>query len=180
MSSDASIESFRNIVGHERLSARQIDELIGLARGIAADGSINQIEAEFLQKWLAANVRMSQHPVIATLYQRVNEILSDGVLDSDEAADLLHTLNCFSDRNFELGEVLKSITLPLCNPAPTPLRITGFSYCFTGTFSYGSRKDCEAAVSERGGDHGSLRKTTDVRVIGLYATESWKHSNFGN
>ena len=40
-----------NRVGGERISARQIYELIGLARGIAADGMLNQSEVEFLQKW---------------------------------------------------------------------------------------------------------------------------------
>jgi hypothetical protein len=43
---------FLNRVGGERISARQFDELIGLARGIGADGMLNQSEVEFLQKWL--------------------------------------------------------------------------------------------------------------------------------
>jgi len=172
-------DRFYNRVGGERISSRQIDELIGLARGIAADGSLNQAEAEFLQKWLAANADVSEHPIVRTLYDRVNEALRDGVLDDEESADLLQTLNAFSDRDFELGEVLKSTTLPLCHPAP-PLTFTDVTYCFTGTFNYGQRKFCEAAVTERGGTCASLSHKTDVLVIGLYATESWKHSSFGN
>ena len=113
-------EPFLRAVSHERLSDRQIDELIGLARGVACDGAVNQGEAEFLQKWLAANVEVSDQPVISTLYRRVNEILADGVMDTDEAADLLETLNAFSNRDFELGEVLKSTTLPLCAAVSTP------------------------------------------------------------
>jgi len=76
--------------------------------------------------------------------------------------------------------VLKSTTLPLCNPAPAPLLFKGMSYCFTGTFNYGSRKECELTILARGGECGSLRKSTNVLVIGLYATESWKHSSLGN
>ncbi|MFA5964639.1 MAG: BRCT domain-containing protein [Sphingomonas sp.] len=171
--------AFYNRVGGERISTRQIDELIGLARGIAADGTLNQAEAEFLQKWLAANADVSGHPIVRTLYGRVNEALRDGVLDDEESADLLHTLNAFSDRDFELGEVLKSTTLPLCDPAPH-LTFAGTTYCFTGTFNYGQRKFCEAAVAERGGVCSSLSQKTNVLVIGLYATESWKHSSFGN
>jgi len=172
-------ERFYNRVGGERISSRQIDELIGLARGIAADGTLNQAEAEFLQKWLAVNADVSGHPIVRTLYDRVNEALRNGTLDDEESADLLQTLNAFSDRNFELGEVLKSTTLPLCHPAP-PLRFASTTYCFTGTFNYGQRKFCEAAVVERGGTCASLSQKTDVLVIGLYATESWKHSSFGN
>ena len=172
-------EQFNNQVGGPRIASRQIDELIGIARGIAADGTLNQSEAEFLQRWLAANRDITDQPVIRTLYNRVNDVLSDAFLDADEAQDLLATLNAFSNRDFELGEVLKATTLPVCDPAPH-LTFLEKSYCFTGTFSHGSRKICEAAIVERGGRTGSLTQSTDILVIGLYATESWKHSAFGN
>lgn len=168
-----------NRFGGDRIASRQIDELVGLARGVAADGDINQAEAEFLQKWLAANVVISQQPLIRTLYERINEALADGVLDDEEKMSLLETLGSFSNRDFELGEVLKSSTLPLCDPAPT-LSFAGRTYCFTGTFIYGQRKACERAVVERGGVSGGLSRKTEVLVIGAYATDSWKHSTFGN
>jgi NAD-dependent DNA ligase len=168
-----------NRLGEDRISARQIDELVGLARGLAADGDLNQAEVEFLQKWLAANAAISQQPVIRTLYRRIDAVLADGILDKDEKFELLDTLNSFSTRDFELGEVLKSSTLPLCDPAPS-LSFSGRLYCFTGTFIYGQRKDCERAIHERGGQCGSLTRKTDVLVIGAYATDSWKHSAFGN
>lgn len=172
-------EQFYNTVGQDRITDRQIDELVGLARGVAADGKLNQAEVEFLQKWLAANLSISSQPMIRKLYERINGILLDGVADAEECLDLLDTLNKFSNRDFELGEVLKSSTLPLCDPAPT-LRFEGHRYCFTGTFNFGGRSDCEAAVFDRGGSAGSLTRTTNVLVIGMYATESWKHSSFGN
>lgn len=106
-------------------------------------------------------------------------MLADGVADMEERAELLDTLNRFSSRDFELGEVLKATTLPLCDPCPT-LSFPGRSYCFTGTFSYGQRRHCEQAVVDRGGEAGSLTRKTHVLVIGCYATESWKHSAFGN
>jgi NAD-dependent DNA ligase len=172
-------EALRNRFGGDRISSRQIDELIGIARGVAADGALNQAEVEFIQKWLAANQGVSDQPLIRTLYHRVNEILSDGILDADEASELLDTLNSLSSRDFELGEVLKSTTLPFCRPPPDvvfPDRL----FCFTGTFNYGQRRYCEQAVIDRGGDSAGLCKKTDFLVVGLYATESWKHSSFGN
>ena len=173
------MESLINQLGSDRITSRQIDELVGLARGIAADGDLNQAEVEFLQKWLAANTIVSDQPVIRTLYARINDVLADGVLDEEEKVMLLETLNSFSSRDFELGEVLKSSTLPLCDPAPA-LDFAGRTYCFTGTFIYGQRKHCEGAVLERGGQTGGLSRKTQVLVVGAYATESWKHSSFGN
>ncbi|WP_196777085.1 hypothetical protein [Sinorhizobium fredii] len=96
-----------------------------------------------------ANIDIGDQPLLRTLYQRVNEILSDGVVDEEEKGELLDTLNRFCNRDFELGETLKSTTLPLCQPAPS-LTFAGKQYCFTGTFNYGQRKHCEKAVVDRG------------------------------
>jgi NAD-dependent DNA ligase len=168
-----------NQLNNDRLQSRQVDELIGIARGLTADGSINPAEVEFLEKWLVCNLDISHQPLIATLYERVREILADGAADPDECADLFAALTRFSANDAELGEVAKATTLPLCDPAPT-LEFHGKLYCFSGTFLFGQRKHCEEAVTVRGATAGSLGKKTDVLVIGSYATESWKHSSFGN
>ena len=172
-------DALLNRLGGPRISDRQIDELIGLAKGIAADDTIHQSEVEFLQKWLVANLDITQNPVIRVLYARVSEILADGVVDEEEKADLLETLNQFSARDLELGELMKSSTLPLCRPAPE-MFFGGRRYCFTGTFNYGNRKACEAAVEDRGAETGPFTKATHYLVVGVYATDSWKHSSFGN
>jgi len=151
--------SVYNRLGGDRITSRQIDELIGIARGIAADGSINQTEVEFLQKWLIANLAISDQPVVKVLYERVSEILADGVADAGERIELLDTLNRFSNRDFELGEVLKPTSLPVSEPLPT-LEFAGRLYCFTGTFNFGQRKHCEQAIADRGGfTSGSHRKS---------------------
>lgn len=168
-----------NRLNGDRLQSRQVDELIGLARGLIADGSINTAEVTFLEKWLVANLAISHQPLIATLYDRVRQILSDGDADPEECADLLAALTNFTAESTELGEAGKSSTLPLCNPAPT-LRFEGANYCFTGTFTFGQRRHCEQATAARGAECGSLTRKTDFLVIGAYATESWKHSSFGN
>lgn len=172
-------EQFLNRVGNERISDRQVDELVGLAKGVAADGIITQGEVEFLQKWLGANLHITKNPLVHTLYVRISEILSDGVVDEEEKAELLDTLNRFSARDYELGEALKSTTLPLCDPAPE-LSFPEKRFTFTGTFNFGKRKDCESVVKKLGAETGPITKKTDYLVIGTYATDSWKHSSFGN
>jgi hypothetical protein len=89
-------DEFYNRVGADRVTSRQIDELIGVARGLVADGQINQPEVEFLQKWLAANAIISDQPVVRVLYRRINQMLADNVLDEEEKIELLDTLNSFS------------------------------------------------------------------------------------
>lgn len=172
-------EQLFNRLNNDRLESRQIDELIGLARGIIADGEVSEGEVAFLEKWLVNNLSISNHPMIRLLYNRIEAVLGDGVADAEERADLLATLESFTASDIKLGEAMKSSSLPLCNPAPF-ITFPGRSFCFTGTFNYGQRRECAKAVEERGASSGSLTKSTDVLVIGCYATESWKHSSFGN
>lgn len=166
------------IFSRARLDDRQVNELLGLAHGIIADGVVTQQEAEYLQKWLVANAGVSNNPVVANLLQRVNQMLSDRILDAEESRELLETLTKFSGGDFELGEVLKSSSLPLDEPPPEIL-FDQTRFCFTGTFAFGSRRECEHAVEKRGASAGSLTLKTDYLVIGTYATESWIHSSYG-
>lgn len=172
-------DAFYSRVGGDRIASRQIDELIGIARGLVADSTINHAEVEFLRDWLSSNLHISDQPVVGILYQRVTGMLADGVVNDDEKKELLDTLNAFSSRNSGTGEMLKSTSLPLDAPPPD-LLFRGVRYCFTGTFNFGQRKDCEAAVTALGATAGSLTQKTNVLVVGVYATESWRHSSFGN
>jgi NAD-dependent DNA ligase len=171
-------EATLNRFGGDRLSNRQIDELIGLARGLIADGKITQDEAEFLRDWLSSNAGITQQPLLKTLYRRIADMLADGTFDDEERRELLDTLRTFSGGRSEIGEALKPTNLPLCDPAPTVV-FADRRFCFTGTFMFGQRKVCERAVLDRGGTCGSLNRSTNFLVIGAYATESWKHSTFG-
>ena len=106
-------------------------------------------------------------------------MLADKQLDAEESAELFETLRNLSGGDFELGETLKSTSLPLDSPLPSVM-FGGRSYCFTGTFAYGTRTECETVVKGLGGLCGSLTRKTNYLVIGIYATGSWMHSSFGN
>ena len=65
MAMDRPDDRFLNAIGYKRISTRQIDELIGMARMVAADGTISAQEAELLRNWLAANIAIVDSPMIA-------------------------------------------------------------------------------------------------------------------
>jgi hypothetical protein len=144
-----------NIYGHLRLDHRQVTELVGICRGLIADGVVNGQEAEFLQKWLVANAGVTGNSVVCDLLRKINGFLEDRVRHSEDATSLFHTLECFTGNDIELGEVLKSCSLPLDAPPPQ-LSFEGKKCCFTGTFAFGTRPECEAAVHKLGGECGSL------------------------
>lgn len=163
----------------KRVTDRTIDELVGLSHGLIADGNVNQSEAEYLQKWLANRPTLAESAFLSGLYDRVEQYLMDDFLDEEEAQDLKEILTGIVGGNFELGEAAKATSLPLCNPYPK-IEFIDRRFCFTGTFGYGKRKECETAVKSLGAKAGSLTMKTDFLVIGEYATDSWKHSSFGN
>ena len=162
----------------KNIQDRQIDTLIGLSKGMSADGKINQAEAEFLQKWLVQNCQ-SENPIVMNLLSKVSEMLEDGVLDDDESAELLAILRGFSGEKVELGEVSKTSTLPICNPAPSII-FSGKNFLFTGTCAFGTRKQCQEAIESLGGLNAKgVTKTLDYLVLGTYVTDSWAHESFG-
>lgn len=172
------ITTLRNLYGRARIDDRQVNELIGLAHGIIADGKVNQAEAEYLYKWLAAHKDATENTVVTILFDRIKNYLEDDVLDQDEAEELFETLRDFAGGDYEIGEAQKSTSLPFCQPVPD-IAFNGNRFCFTGTFGFGSRRQCEQAALEVGAIAGSLTKTTRFLVIGAYATESWAHSSYG-
>lgn len=171
-------EQLYRLYGDKRLNDRQLDELIGLAHGIIADGQVNQSEVEYLQKWLVANIELRDNPIVQNLLLRVNDILLDKTVTQEEAAELFDVLRRFSGGDFELGEVLKASSLPLDTPPPE-IAFPGSRFCFTGSFAFGTRDRCEQEVKNRGAVTGSLTNGTNYLVIGIYATGSWAHSTFG-
>lgn len=164
-------------VGGSRLSARQVDELTGFVRGIIADDVVSPAEVAALKSWLAVNHGITYEPVLADLARRIDEVMQDGEADADECRDLLELLKGLCGTSAP-GEMMKSTDLPLCKPPPD-LAFAGRRYCFTGTFTFGRRQACEQAVLGLGAACGALTKKTQVLVVGVYATESWKHSSYG-
>lgn len=171
-------ESEKNQFRRPHLDERQIDELIGIAKGILADGYLDDREVAFLQKWLGSNKHITNNALIDTLYLRITEVLADGVIDTEERADLVSNLSALCREDFEIGEALKATSLPLCEPPPS-IVFEKMRFCFTGTFVFGSRSNCRQATADRGGVEGSLTQQTNYLVVGEYATDSWKHSSYG-
>jgi len=78
-----------------------------------------------------------------------------------------------------IGDMLKDGS-PFDEPLPD-IAIEGKCFCFTGTFTYGSQKDCQQAVSSRGGTcTDNVTSKTDVLVIGSDANSYWAHGSYGN
>lgn len=163
----------------KNIQDRQIDTLIGLSKGITADGKVDQSEAEFLMSWLVTNKHHCDNPIIINLLEKVSAMLEDGFLDAEESAELLSLLKKISGETTEIGEVAKTSTLPLDHPFPE-IEFNDRNFLFTGTCAYGTRAQCHSVTESLGGNIAkSVNKSLDYLVLGTYVTDSWVHETFG-
>ncbi len=174
-----------------RRASRTADEILGISKGLIADGIINPEEAEFLVNWLEKNKEFSNIWPVNVLTSRIGEMLADDIIDEEERKELFDLLQELTGGvapceiiNKETGEVIEilanmSTTLPLDNPPPE-IVFGDRAFCFTGKFCYGSRKECQQEILERGGIiHSRPIQRTHYLVIGLVGSRDWKHSNYG-
>ncbi|MCG8275379.1 BRCT domain-containing protein [Stenotrophomonas sp. NLF4-10] len=169
-------------ITESRRQDRSTNELVGICRGLLADGHVSQMEAEFLKDWIERNAAFVGEYPFAPIYRLLSEILQDGVIDSDESADLHDTLIRFVggetfDQRAETASL--STSLPITEPQPR-IEHSGAIFVVTGTFAYGPRSRVQAEIEQRGGAIGaSPSKKTGYLVIGELGSRDWINSNAG-
>ena len=163
-----------------RIDRRSDESLIGIATGLVADGTINQQDAEFLKGWIETHLAHLDDPVINILYRRLSNMLSDGILQADEASELLDLLHQLTGGPIPMQRGYTApTTLPLNNPPPS-LEWTGRVFVFTGVMAFGRRQDCEQLVIERGAQvSGTVTRKTSFLVVGSIGNEQWLNSTYG-
>ncbi|MEQ5803304.1 BRCT domain-containing protein [Halomonas sp. H10-9-1] len=167
-----------------RNADRDANELIGLTRGVLADGSLNQSEAEYILRWLEERPESLHVWPFNVLFVRLRDALEDGHLDAQEEADLIallldHTGGGSLADSENTSASRQPSTLPLCNPAPV-VEFGDCHFVLTGKFITGTRAECEAEILERGGltQNNPTRKTRFV-VIGNLGSTDWAQTSYG-
>lgn len=115
----------------KRLTHRAIDELIGICKGIEADGIVNKDEAAYLVAWLESSKEVIDVWPANILNVRIEKMLVDGAIDENERkelSDLLKEIIGSKDSNkgridLNTGEIIENLTrmsslLPLYKPSP--------------------------------------------------------------
>ena len=167
-------------VSNNRLLNRSCESLIGICSGLIADGELNDKEISYLRMWLLENIDLSKTWPAEVIFRRIEDVLADGLITSDERQYLVKTLEDLVGGSFsDTGAVpTGSSTLPINQNAL--VKIAGNSFCFTGQFIYGTRAACEKAVINLNGKiTTTINKKTNYLVIGEMASRDWKHSSHG-
>jgi hypothetical protein len=163
-----------------RRAERDVCELLGLARGLLADGSVIESEALLLRDWIGRHPDAVEHWAIRTIHDRLMRHFADGVIDDSERMDLRLLLDkLVSGELSATCDADASSTLPLDQPPPA-IEWVDKVYVFTGKFAYGTRRDCEREVEKRNGAcESNVTKRTSYLVIGTFGSSDWLHTAFG-
>ena len=176
---DEEVPLRRDGVPTNNLDDYQISALLGLCRGLIADGKINQQEVDALHTWLKAHTETIDNPVMTAFQEKLGAFIDKKAENKDINIQLLKLLNGLVGGKTEVGECLQATTLWLDDPPPE-IVFEDRKFCLTGKFSYGKRGRCEDEVRARGGVcQSSPSKTTDYLVIGSYAEGTWIQSAYG-
>ena len=117
--------------------------------------------------------------MIINLLGRVDAMLEDGILDSDESSDLLSLLHKITGDSSVIGELAKTTSLPIDTPAPS-VTFSGRQFLFTGTCVYGTRKQCQSVIEQLGGiNTKGVTRGLNYLILGTYVTDSWIHETYG-
>ncbi len=163
-----------------RIADRQIDELIGICKGVLADGLVFKEEVDFLLRWMESNRGVAEQWPVNVLYSRLLQAVQDGVIDSDEEREIIDMLLSVTGGVPDPAQSDDpSAALPLDDPQPV-IEFDQRLFCVTGKFVSGTREEVVACITDLGGlFKSSVQKKTDYLVIGELASRDWIHAPYG-
>ena len=170
----------RHKATEQRLLKRSCESLIGICSGLLADGKLNDKEIVFLDTWLADNYDLRNTWPGEVIVAAVRDVLADGEISEEERKYLKSTLTDLIGGTLEDTGATSGLSTRLPLDDVSEIVISGNTFCFTGKFLYGTRKACEKAVKERGGEAMSgIRTDLDYLVIGSLASRDWVNTSHG-
>lgn len=163
-----------------RRAERDLSELLGLAKGVLADGVVTEPEANLIRQWVQCHPDASEQWPVNALQARLCRIYQDGWVDESERQELAELLGALvgGQAGIIVGEDAAT-DLPVDLPPPRIIWSDSV-FVFTGKFAFGPRAECERFVVRLGGVcESSITKRTNYLVIGTFGSRDWVHTSFG-
>ena len=164
----------------QRRVEQGLAEMVGLVRGVIADGRVSEGEAQRLSEWARENPEVATRYPANLLSRRLERIFMDGRVDGGERKRLAALLTQLAENPSGFGGGFPLATdLPITQPAPE-VSFEGQTFVFGGEMAYGPIHACEREVMERGGvADRTVNRRTNYIVIGMLAANDWGQSAFG-
>ncbi len=153
--------------------AKATNEIVGLVRGLLADGEVNEKEVTYLRDWINSRPDVLNDKLVLSLAARIQRVLTDGIVTLEELAEVKSLLTEYA------GEGQQPTTLPLDNPMPD-IQFREKCFCFTGAFVSGKRSWCHEQTEQRGGlAVDDVNYDLHYLVIGSKVSAAWVNQTYG-
>jgi hypothetical protein len=161
---------------------RDLSEMLGLAKGMLADGVVNAEETHYLRAWGVNHPDALERWPVNLIFRRLEHYLGDGEIDEAERLELHGLLAALVGGTASLVLGYEgATTLPLDTPPPLICWGPDDVYVFTGRFAYGTRAHCEREATQRGSTcEPNVTRRTAFLVIGTFGSRDWQTSSFGS
>lgn len=163
-----------------RRTAKGIQSLMGIISGMVCDGHLSDLEIHYLRTWMSENQDLASIYPANIVFRRVHEILADEVITEEERAHLTKEMQVLTGNNFiETGAALPEHISSVIDDDPHVI-FEDNVFVFTGSFLWGTRKECIREVQKRGGiGKDAITNDTNYLVIGTMSSPDWIAANFG-
>ncbi|MBL9189049.1 MAG: DUF4339 domain-containing protein [Opitutaceae bacterium] len=170
----------RTFKDYARLEQRDVDEVIGICRGIFADREINDDELRYIQSWILAHPNLEGTWPCGVLAERIRSAFCDGVVTNSERTEISDIIKKLVEPvPVTPNRGVRATALPFDVPPPL-VEFRDMTFCLTGNFVFGPRSHCVEQIEARGGKFvPSVLLEVDYLVVGEFGSEEWVHSSFG-
>ncbi|MGN7612836.1 BRCT domain-containing protein [Magnetococcales bacterium HHB-1] len=161
-----------------RTEDRDTSEMIGICRGLLLASKTPEARLSFLTQWLVDR-RFSIGDIVELALARIEPLFADDWnASSEQRLNALLNDICGGLEPVR-GASSMSTKLPITDPPPK-VEFENRSFCLTGKFEYGSRRECAHEVRDRGGITTSGPGIqTHYLVVGKIGSRDWRHSSYG-
>ncbi len=161
-------------------TVRKIDQMLGFLGGIASDGVLNDEEIEALSSWLDKNYSVREVWPASIIANRLERILGDGLVNEEERADLLLTVNQLLGNEVDPAGINLEASTEVWEDDIDTIKFPESVYCLTGDFVSGDRNAIDTMLRCMGADTmTNVNKKTDYLVIGTLASRDWLYTSHG-
>lgn len=146
-------------------STKAMQKLQLLVMDIMVDNQITDTEVLRLQSWLQEHDSLKGFYPFDKIFETVEDILHDKVMNKEEEQLLLKLLDAF------------------VNPQTDDVQIdlNGKLVCLSGEFNYGSKKQVEAYMVSKGAIIAkSVTEKLNILILGEAGSAAWKYGNYGS
>lgn len=159
------IQSYLDIVSTSEITlATQI--LDGILKGIIVDEEISESECKNLRQWLYDHIYLSNHFPFDKTIALIDSALEDNIITKEESAYITTVINDLLNPVEALKEQVYSVD--------------GKHVCLSGDFEYGKKSKVEEYIVARNGIIDStVKKTTDILLIGGLGCQAYSNGTYG-